>query len=216
MEALSLDPTAPQAHRRRVTRPVSRGYTRFVTWMKFALPALALAMVALLAAWPSLTELPRARISADKGQLEMLKPRYYSADERNQPFSVVATKADKSADQPNIVLMEDPVAEMTQTDGTWVTIKSDKGWYNQETGILKMRGHVHVMRDDGNEFTTEEAESDVRKGAAWGDAHVDGQGPQGLINAEGFRMSDRGKTITFLNQSKANVQADDSPGGKKR
>lgn len=203
-------------HRRREIRPVSRFYSRFVTGMKFALPALALAVMALIAVWPSLTELPTLRISADKGQLEMIKPRYIAVDEANQPFSLVAAKADRIADQPDIVLLDQPEAEMTQADGTWVTIRSDRGWYNQVTGILKMRGHVRVMRDDGNEFTTEEAESDIRKGTAWGDVHVVGQGPQGVINAEGFRLTDRGKTMVFLNQSKADVQAAESPGGKTR
>ncbi len=207
---------AKRVHRRRAIRPVSRVYSRFVTGMKFALPALALAVMALIAVWPSLTELPTLRISADKGQLEMIKPRYIAVDEANQPFSLVAAKADRIADQPDIVLLEQPEAEMTQTDGTWVTIRSDRGWYNQVTGILKMRGHVRVMRDDGNEFTTEEAESDIRKGTAWGDVHVVGQGPQGVINAEGFRLADRGKTMVFLNQSKADVQAAESPGGKTR
>ncbi|AWK87919.1 LPS export ABC transporter periplasmic protein LptC [Azospirillum thermophilum] len=188
--------------------------------MKFALPALALAMVALLAAWPSLTTPPRSRLAADKGQLEMIKPRYLSADEKNQPYSVVASRADQSANQPNIIELDQPEAEMTENDGSWVTIKSEKGWYNQDTGILKMRGSVHVLRDDGREFTTEEADTDVRKGTAWGDSPVVGQGPQGEINAQGFRMSDRGKTMIFLNQAKAgvqsNVQSSEPPGGKKR
>lgn len=214
--AHSVDEAMKRVHRRRTVRPVSRAYSRFVTLMKFALPAAALAMLALLAAWPSLNELPTPRISADKGQLEMIKPRYFSADEQNQPFSVVAAQADKSADQPDILLLDRPEAEMTEKDGTWVTIRSDKGWYNQATGILKMRGNVRVLRDDGNEFTTEEADADVKKGTAWGDVHVVGQGPQGEIDAQGFRLSDRGKTVVFLNQSKAAVQAAEGPGGKKR
>ncbi|MBP2299970.1 LPS export ABC transporter periplasmic protein LptC [Azospirillum picis] len=208
-------PAAMRAHRRRDTRPVSRFHTRFVSAMKFTLPAAALAMVALLAAWPSLTSLPTPHITADSGQSEMLKPRYFSLDEHNQPFSLVAAKADKSADQPDIVVLDQPQAEMTENAGTWVTMSSDKGWYNQDTGILLMRGNVHVLRDDGNEFTTSEAEADIRKGNAWGDKAVSGQGPQGEIDAKGFRMSDRGKTIVFLNQSKAQVQAAERPGSKK-
>lgn len=208
-------PAILRAHRRRDTRPVSRVYSRFVSAMKFVLPAAALAMVALLAAWPSLNSPPTPRVSADAGQSEMLKPRYFSLDEHNQPFSLVAAKADKSADQPDIVLLDDPQAEMTETTGTWVTMRSDKGWYNQNTGILLMRGNVHVLRDDGNEFTTSEAEADIRKGNAWGEQAVTGQGPQGEINAKGFRMTDRGKNVVFLNQSKAEVQAAERPGSKK-
>lgn len=205
------DPTAPaelpvlRIHQRRATRPVSRRYSRFVTLLKFALPALALAMLALVAAWPSLTELPTARISADKGQLEMINPRYFSADEQNQPYSLTAARADQSEEQPGLVALDRPEAEMTETGGTWVTLRSDRGWYDRTTGILRMIGGVRVMRDDGSEFTTDEAYSDVRAGTAWGDHHVVGQGPQGEIDAIGFRMSDRGKTMVFLNESKANV-----------
>lgn len=202
-------------HRRRVIRPVSRSYSRVVSLMKLVLPALALALVALVAAWPTLNELPKPRIAADKGQLEMIKPRYFSADEKNQPFSVTAARAEQSTDQPGIVVLDKPVAEMTETAGTWVTMRSDRGWYDQNTGILKMRGAVHVVRDDGSEFTTEEAYSDVRKGTAWGDVHVESQGPQGVVLADGFRMTERGRTMVFLNSSNASVQSAETAGRKK-
>lgn len=206
---------ASDVHRRRVVRPVSRSYSRVVTAMKMTLPVLALGAVALIAAWPTLNEIPKPRLTADKGQLEMINPRYFSADEKNQPYSLTATRAEQSTDQPGIVLLDKPVAEMTETAGTWVTMRSDRGWYDQNTGILKMRGAVHVMRDDGSEFTTEEAYSDVRKGTAWGDVHVESQGPQGVVLAEGFRMSERGKTMVFLNSSNANVQSAETAGRKK-
>jgi len=202
-------------HRRRVIRPVSRSYSRVVMAMKLTLPALALAAVALIAAWPTLNELPKPRITADKGHLEMIKPRYFSADEQNQPYSLTAVRAEQSTDQPGIVILDKPEAEMTEAAGTWVTMRSDRGWYDQNTGILKMRGAVHVLRDDGSEFTTEEAYSDVRKGTAWGDVHVEGQGPQGVVLAEGFRMTERGKTMVFLNSSNANVQSAETAGRKK-
>lgn len=206
---------AADVHRRRVVQPVGRFYSRIVTAMKMTLPALALGAVALIAAWPTLNEIPKPRLAADKGQLEMINPRYFSADEKNQPYSLTAARAEQSSDQPGIVLLDKPEAEMTEAEGTWVTMRSERGWYDQNTGILKMRGAVRVMRDDGSEFTTEEAYSDVRKGTAWGDIHVEGQGPQGVILAEGFRMSERGKTMVFLNSSNASVQSADTAGRKK-
>ncbi|WP_084536907.1 LPS export ABC transporter periplasmic protein LptC [Azospirillum halopraeferens] len=202
-------------HRRRATRPASHARSRLVALLKVALPALALMMLALIAAWPSLTEPPQPRIDADNGQLEMIRPRYFSADEKNQPFSVIADRAERSELEPDVVVLDQPEAEMTELDGTWVTLRSDRGWYDQHTGILKMRGAVRVMRDDGNEFTTDEAFADVKAGTAWGDVSVAGQGPQGVILAEGFRMTDRGKNVVFINQSKASVQSAESGGGKR-
>lgn len=216
--AMRVDIAPPSFSRRidrqRPVRRASRGYSRFVSAMKVALPAAALAMVGLLAAWPSLNELPSPRIAADRGQLEMINPRYFSADEQKQPYSVTAAKADRSSEDENLVLLDQPQAEMTENDGSWVTIRSNQGWYDQQTGILRMRGEVHILRDDGNEFTTDEADADVRKGTAWGDVAVVGQGPQGEINANGFRMTDRGKSIIFINSSTAQIQAAERPGGQ--
>lgn len=207
----SLHRPVPRVHQRRTTRPASRLYSRFVTVMKFLLPAAALAMLALLAAWPSLNELGSPHIVADKGQLEMIGPRYFSIDENNQPYSLTAARADQSNEYPGLVALDQPEAEMTETEGTWVTLRSDRGWYDRNTGLLRMNGNVRVMRDDGTEFTTDEAFSDVDKSTAWGDRHVVGQGPQGEIDATGFRMTERGRNITFLNNSKASVAAAPAP-----
>lgn len=200
--------------RRRITRPTGRLYSRFVTLMKFVLPAAGLAMLALVAAWPSLTELPTPRISADEGQLEMIGPRYFSEDEANQPYSVTAARADQSNAYPGLLELAEPEAEMTQNDGTWVTMRSDHGWYDRTSGILRMVGSVRVMRDDGSEFTTAEAYSDVRAGSAWGDRRVIGQGPQGEIDARGFRLTDRGRSVVFIDNAKAGVaQRNAAPAG---
>jgi lipopolysaccharide export system protein LptC len=193
------------AHRRRLVRPVNRQYSRFVVLLKVLLPTLALGLVALLAAWPTLTEAPRLRLSVDKGRLEMVNARFFSIDEHGQPYSLTAARTDQSPGAPGIVDLANPQAEMTEEQGTWVTIHAERGWYNQDTGILKMRGRVYVLRDDGSEFTTDEAYTHVQKGTAWGDSRVVGQGPQGEIVADGFRMSDRGRTMVFVNSSNANL-----------
>ena len=195
----------PGAGGRRSSRPAGRGYSRFVSMAKFGLAGSALALVALLAAWPTLKEIPQPRIGVERGQPEISRPRFISSDDANQPYSVTATRAQELADQPNIVSLEQPEAEMTENTGAWVTLRGDRGWYDRKTGILKMNGHVRILRDDGSELRTEEAFILVRDGTAWGDVYTEGQGPQGEIKAQGFRMKDRGKTMTFLNGTNANV-----------
>lgn len=190
---------------RRSFRPAGRGYSRFVSMAKFGLAGSALALVALLAAWPTLKEIPQPHIGVERGQPEISRPRFISSDDANQPYSVTATRAQEQADEPNIVSLEQPEAEMTENTGAWVTLRGDRGWYDRKTGILKMNGHVRILRDDGSELRTEEAFILVRDGTAWGDVYTEGQGPQGEIKAQGFRMKDRGKTMTFLNGSNANV-----------
>lgn len=209
-------PIRPPSPASRIIRPprisirAIRLHSRWVAFLKFVLPATALALLALVVAWPTLTDQPKTKIKPEEAGAEIVNPRYLSVDEKSQPYSLTAAKAAQSADKPGFLVLTKPQAEMTDSGGAWVTIDSDLGWYDRTDGVLLMRGNVHVLRDDGSEFTTEEGYSEVRKGTAWGDRHVVGQGPQGEIVAEGFRIADRGKSVVFLNQSKADVQTRNS------
>lgn len=201
-----VTPSTRLIRRPRISVRSIRLHSRWVAFLKFLLPASALALLALVVAWPTLNEQVRTRLKPEEGQAEIVNPRYLSVDEKNQPYSLTAAKAAQSADKQGFLVLTKPEAEMTDSSGAWVTIDSDLGWYDRTNGVLLMRGNVHVLRDDGSEFTTEEGYSEVRKGTAWGDRHVVGQGPQGEIVAEGFRISDRGRSVVFLNQGKAEVQ----------
>ncbi|MBI1206452.1 MAG: LPS export ABC transporter periplasmic protein LptC [Azospirillum sp.] len=178
--------------------------------MKVTLPLIALGLVGLLAAWPKLGEVHVARATLDRGQIEMLNARYYARDEQNRPFSLTSDSAVQSQENANLTDMVNPVAEMTQVDGTWVTMRSERGRYDQSDGRLLMIDNVHVLRDDGFEFFTALANVDTKGGIAWGDAHVDGQGPSGEINADGFRVYDHGRTVVFLHSPTASVKSGDS------
>jgi lipopolysaccharide export system protein LptC len=199
--------------RRRVSLAAMRFYSRWVAFLKFVLPAGALALLALVVAWPSLNERPKYTPKADEGSAEIVNPRYLSVDEKNQPYSLTAASAAQTPEHPGLLSLTRPEAEMTDESGAWVTIDAELGWYDRANGVLQMRGSVHVLRDDGSEFTTDEAFSEVRKGTAWGDRHVVGQGPQGEILAQGFRITERGRNVVFLDQSRTVLPGQAEAGG---
>lgn len=183
---------APPARRR-----VSRAYSRFVSLMKVSLPAVALLLVALLAAWPTIQQVNHPQREADVGRLEMQSARYFSIDADKQPFSVTADYAEQSADEPGVIILTNPEAEMTETDGSWVVLKGKRGRFNQETNLLVLKDDVVIMQDDGYEFTSDEALVDVKQGLAWGQHDVVGQGPFGEIKAQGFQIIDKGAKVVF-------------------
>lgn len=189
------------AFRRRATITVNTRYSRLVQLMKVALPLAALAILALVAAWPSFIETAARKLSQEPGDSELLQPRYFSVDEKGQPFSLTAKRAKESDTASGLVNLDEPEAEMTELDGAWVTLRARTGYYNRQTRLLRMVGAVRILRDDGTEYHTEEAFADVAAGTSWGDVRIVGQGPQGEVAAEGFRMTDRGRTIVFVNQS---------------
>jgi len=185
-------------------RVVSRRYSQLVSALKIGLPLLAVVLVSLIGAWPYLT-FQKTGAKIDKNQTAMVNARYFSRDRQDRPFSMTAKSATEVPNQTNLVDLVRPEAEMTQTNGSWLTVTSERGRYNQDDGRLLMLDNVHLLRDDGFEFVTDEAEIDTKSGNAWGDHKVIGQGPSGEIHAEGFVAVDHGKTITFTHSSKANV-----------
>lgn len=187
--------------RRAGARRIDRAHSRFVSLMKVVLPVTAFGLLALLLAWPMIQEAGRALPGDDKGQLEMVNARYFSVDDSNQPFSVTSESAVQSADEPGMVDLIKPETEMTQVDGKWVFLRSERGRYNQDTGLLLLLDSVKVFQDDGYEFTTDEAYVQARQGDAWGDHPVVGQGPFGEIHGQGFRIVDHGRTVVFTGAS---------------
>ena len=193
--------TKAAAFGRRRLRAVGLAYTRTVGLLKILLPSLAVLIVALLVAWPLLQPDERASTLSDTGELEMLNAHYVGTDKENRPFTVESERAVRSTADPNVMDLVKPEAEMVLKDGTWIVLRAQTGRYNQETGKLLLLGGVRVMHDKGYEFASDEAHVDVAEGTAWGDLPVTGQGPFGELNAEGFRLYDRGRTLVFTGRS---------------
>ena len=191
----------------------NEGHTQLVRRLKVALPLAALAAVALVATWPYMSSVQTETSKIDKSQTTMVNARYFSRDKQDRPFSVSAKSAALVPGSANLVDLVQPEGEMTQANGSWLTMNSLRGRYNQDDGRLLMLDNVHLLRDDGFEFVTDEAEIDTKSGNAWGNHTVTGQGPTGEIHADGFVATDRGKTITFTHGSNARVLPGSPLGG---
>ncbi len=180
-----------------------RWYSRFVGLMKIVLPLLALMLIVLVAAWPKLQistppeEMDELRVN--RGQ--MMEPRFAGTDRNGQAYNVIAYSAAQREDNPNLVDMTRPQAELMERRGAWLSLVADQGTYDQGTDAMHLQGSVNVFRDDGTEFVTEEAFVDLNAGRAWGDRSVRGHGPFGRLDAQGFRISQNGNVIVFTGES---------------
>ncbi len=192
-------------------RVLSERHSQLVRQLKIGLPLVALALVALVASWPYIIAAQLEPSKIDKSQTTMVNPRYLSRDKQNRPFSLNAKTATVVPGANNLVDLVQLEGEVTQANNSWVTVSSERGRYNQDDGRLLMLDKVHLLRDDGFEFFTDEAEIDTKTGNAWGNHPVTGHGPNGEIHADGFVATDYGKTITFKQSSSARVLATPSP-----
>ena len=133
-----------------------------------------------------------------------MNPRYVGTDDDNQPYAVTADIAKKLDGEGMDVRigLELPKADITLKDGTWLVLTAENGIYARRNKTLDLSGAVNLFHDSGYEFRTDKAQVDLARGIAEGDRPVRGQGPFGTLNAEGFRLLNKGRTIVFTGKSK--------------
>lgn len=188
-------------------------YSLFVGILKVVLPAFAVALVLLVVAWPQLIpddsrfRIAVTQISLDQAEnLSMMNARYDGIDEQNRPFSVTADLATQDSADADIVDLELPKADITLEDGTWLAITAKTGRYRREAEIVELAGEVVLFHDEGFEVRTDAATVYLSEGDAEGILPVQGQGPAGELNAEGFQLINQGERIIFTGRSRLLLQ----------
>jgi lipopolysaccharide export system protein LptC len=201
---------APRAAARPLARPA---YSRFVGLMKWALLALAAALVLVVLAWPGvLTRKEGFRISFSglrglgEEQLTMLNPRFLGVDRDNQPYVVTADAALQDPADPRRVTLERVQADITLERGDWLSLSASRGIYRQAEERLTLEGPVSIHSDSGYELHLERAEAALDQGSAWSDAPVHGHGPFGAIAADGMRIEERGRVVVFEGRVRMTVR----------
>jgi lipopolysaccharide export system protein LptC len=185
-----------------------RNHTRFVNRTKWTLPALALALLLLVAVWPQLASLfnqvklgvPRIDLSEAR-RLRMVQPHYSGLDRQNRPYVLTADAATQVPRSDDLITLDGPKADMTTNSGNWVQISGDTGTYQTQPQLLDLFGNVILYQDRGNEFHTDSAHIDIINGTAQGHDAVEGQGPFGHVTAEGFNIYNRGDVIVFTGKT---------------
>lgn len=190
-------------------------YGRLVQFLKVLLPTLALVLVTLVVTWPVLTEQMRQvtaslSLSGDEkpGSMQITNARYTSLDDKEQPFTLTADAVRQSGVDSPIVMLERPKADIMLADQSWAAITALNGEFDRTRQVLQLSGDVNFFHDLGYEFRTAAADFDFVQGRAYGDEPVEGQGPFGLVEAEGFRIHDRGARVELTGRSRLVIFTD--------
>lgn len=198
----------PRAPGRAPRMSMRNRYSIFVGFMKVLLPALAAALILLVVAWPQFTvdennfRLSVSKLAPDQADsLTMLNARFDGLDDKDRPYTLTADMATQSDSDEDIIELELPKADITLEDGAWLALTARSGKYRQKSKILDLTGSVSLFHDQGFELRTEAARVDLAKGVAEGTQPVQGHGSAGFIEAEGFRVLDRGTRIIFTGKA---------------
>jgi lipopolysaccharide export system protein LptC len=203
----------PIAHRQNFSLNRERpraGASRLVAFMKLLLPATALAIVGLTFAWPQLSpdqhkirmgDATMSNVNVDG--LVMDTPRFFGTESQNRPYRIAAASASQRSKSDELIYLEDPKADLLIAHSGWVAMAAQAGVYDKTRELVDFSGGVTLFYDRGYQFVSETAQVNLRDGTAMGDRPVSGHGEGGQIEAEGFRLYDRGTRIVFAGRSKA-------------
>ena len=171
-----------------------------ITATKFLLPAGALLLLASLALWPEFDRASEKRLSmrgfgATVDGARVRNARYNGLDQRGRPFTVTAVTAIQR--DPEQVVLDTPIADMTLENGTWLNLRAEKGVFMRKAEQLDLSGNVVLYRDDGMTLTTASATVEIKAGAASSAEPTHVEGPFGTLDAAGFITLDKGAAIQF-------------------
>lgn len=189
-----------------------------VAILKRALPAAALAVLALIVLWPELSGIEdRVRLAYRKpdgavtDSARLVAPRYVGRDERGRPYELTADTAEQPSGSTTVALTR-PAGDITLEDGAWVTLQAETGSFHRDSRLLDLAGEVALFHDAGYEIHTARARIDLAGGRAEGDAPVAAQGPPGTLDGTGFRLEEQGAVVIFTGPARmVLVPADGSP-----
>lgn len=185
--------------------------SRLVTLMKLVLPALALAIIALIISWPQLIpdhtkfrlgDQAKAILSKATDGLTMDRPRYVGVDESQRPYEVTAERASQEAHGADRLDLVAPQADLAISEDEWLALSAAAGVYDKAKQTIDLSGGVTVFHDRGYTVTSDTARVLLDKGMATSDSPVSAFGQSGIATGEGFRIYDRGERIVFTGKSR--------------
>ena len=183
-------------------------YSNFVALMKVTLPVVAIMLVGLIVFWNKIVPNPRllapdfSSLSGDFAEnLSMINPRFDGVDNQGRPYHLTASEAQQADTDANEVNLIGPSGDLTLEDGAWLSLAADLGRYLRKEELLYLEGNVSFFHDQGFEMQSPVALVDFHASRASGDQGVSGQGPSGLLEAQGFDFRNEAMDIYFTGKS---------------
>lgn len=190
---------------RRPKPPHLQRRARVVAAMRLVLPAIAALLLATLALWSRFgLDTTSFRLSMDSidlnnlDTLAMSNAHFEGMDDKNRPFSISAEKATQVTQDADTIDLTQLQADMTMSDGAWLSLTSDSGRLQRSKQLLDLLGQVNLFQDQGYELHTRDVNVDLSRNSAIGKSPVQGQGPSGEVTADGIMVLNSGARIVFL------------------
>jgi len=195
---------------------INRKYSSFVKSLRLVLPLIALIMTVIVLTWEEagrrVEPMKKEELlpQSENIQNELLKPVFNSVDKNNQPFTVTADRATQNRQDPDLIELEKPVAELQQNDGSKLNGDAASGLYQQKEQKLNLEGDVHIKHSNGYVLSTQELRVDLVTQKAYSGRDVRIEGPGGTLDATGLEGDAGLGSLIFTGPAKVVLYSDSS------
>lgn len=129
--------------------------------------------------------------------MRMADPRYVGRTKASEVYEVTAMSAFLDPTNQDRIRLEQLQAVFEPAGSSAVHLRADEGIYLREQELLELDGDLELTFGEGYRFTTESADVDLGRGHVAGTEPISGDGPVGVLAADGFDIEDGGKLLRF-------------------
>lgn len=204
------DPALKPAARTRAFNKARR-HSRWVRFAKIAIPlgsVLSMGLVVFFAYFEPFRQIENlsfGSIGVDGTNVTMEAPKLTGFKNDNRPYEVTASAATQDVRNPNFVELKDLRARVVTDDkGSIARLEANVGVLNTQKEQMNLHQNVHVRTDAGQEVHMRSAFVDFKSGMVSTNEPVTViLGGNGLIEAEGLKVTDNGKVMSFKGRVRA-------------
>ena len=185
--------------------PRIKKHNRTVLFLKLLMPSFAVIAIALMILWPRLVEqknkfhlgLSRPLIVSQTENLSIVNSKFFSADNKNQPFVLSAELAMETQPNSRIISLTKPKASILLNSGTRIMVDSMTGTLYQKQNEIILNNGCNAESDKGHNLKTEEILIDLNDNSMVSNSKTYFSFPHGRIESEGLYVENKGDIIKF-------------------
>jgi lipopolysaccharide export system protein LptC len=196
---LSFSPVATSVSNSALVRRQARAHSRLVMVLRWLLPTLMLGLLGLLGALVigQAVRVAAARPREIPTQIRMVSPHFIGRDNQGRAFNLASRLALRDDTNMQRVLLTSPVIVMDVDSVHPKTLTADRGVYDEDTHLLRLRGHVRIDDSTASTVATDDALVDTKAGTVSGVSALNGNGPMGQIHAGSYTATEKGQVLVM-------------------
>jgi lipopolysaccharide export system protein LptC len=195
----------------------ARRHSRRVRLAKVAIPLgavlgmAAVGVVAYLDPFRKIEGVTIDNITVNGTNVTMESPKLNGFKNDNRPYEVTASAATQDVRKPNLVQLKDLRARIVTDDkGSVARLEAATGTLDTQKNFMRLRNDIVVTTEAGQRVELQTAAVNFKAGTVLSNDPVKVSFEGGVIEAEGLKVTDNGKVMSFAGRVRTVIQPSNS------